>query len=125
MAKLSIGRFGSRGEAEQHFVAQVNAIAEGARQVFVTPGAGQAMAYEAKHQEALAGDGPMLQAEADALGVTVEEVAQSVLSARAKCRAKEAKVEAARMKAKKAIRSAPSAADMHRIAKALDKELSA
>ena len=99
----------------RHYLDIVDQAAENARMRHLTPGSGQSMTYEVKYQEALAGGGPMISAEADALGMTVQEVVDSVLAARQEWQVLGAQIEAARLKAKKAIREAQTAAEMHRI----------
>ena len=124
MAKLSINRFQGTAERQRHYLGEVDQIAESIRQQHLTPGSGQAMTYEAKHQEALAGGGLMLQAEADALGMTLQDVVDSVLAARQAWLAVGGQIEAARLKAKKDIRAATTAAEMHQITESLRQELS-
>lgn len=123
MATLNASTFTDRDSAERHFLSLVDQAAESARLKHLTPGSGQAMTYEVKYQEALAGGGPMIQAEADALGMTVQEVIDSVLVARQQWQVLGAQIEAARLKAKKAIREAQTAAEMHRIASELQDQL--
>jgi hypothetical protein len=125
LAKLNIKRFTDRAEAEAHYLREVDRIAEAERAKHITSGQGQAMIYDAKHREALSGDGPLLRAESGALDATVAEVAASVLAARARWEQAVAKIEAVRLKAKAAIREASTAADMRRIVTAFTKELSA
>jgi hypothetical protein len=112
---LNVSAFKSRTDAEQHYLSLVDNAAEDARMRHLTPGTGQSMTYEAKHQEALAGGGPMIAAEAEALDMTQQEVIDSVLTARQHWQALGAQIEAARLKAKKAIRKAAVAAEMHTI----------
>lgn len=119
MANLKAFLHNTLDDAVRHYLDIVDQAAENARLKHLTPGSGQSMTYEVKHQEALAGGGPMIQAEADALGMTVQEVIDSVLVARQQWQVLGAQVEAARLKAKKAIREAQTAADMHRIASEL------
>lgn len=119
MARLSIKRFPELDEARAHYLATVDAWAETARLQYITPGAGQAMTYEAKHREALVGDGPLLRAEAEALDLTVAEVAQSVLDAHAAWQQIGASIEATRLRAKRDIRNAETAAEMHAISESL------
>ncbi len=119
MATLKASTFTDRDSAERHFLGLVDQAAENARMRHLTPGSGQSMTYEVKHQEALAGGGPMISAEAEALGMTVQEVIDSVLAARQQWQVLGAQIEAARLKAKKAIREAQTAAEMHRIASEL------
>lgn len=124
MAKLSVNRFSNNKERQQYYFNEVDQLAEQVRARHTTPGSGQAMTYEVKHQEALAGGGPMLQAEADALGVTLQEVVDSVLAARQAWLVAGGQIEAARLKAKKNIRTATTASEMHQITETLRQELS-
>lgn len=119
MATLKASTFTDRDSAERHFLVLVDQEAEMARLRHLTPGSGQSMTYEVKYQEALAGGGPMLAAEAEALGMTVQDVIDSVLMARQQWQVLGAQIEAARLKAKKAIREAETPAEMHRIASEL------
>lgn len=119
MANLKAFLHNTLDDAVRHYLDIVDQAAENARLKHLTPGSGQSMTYEVKHQEALAGGGPMIQAEADALGMTVQEVIDSVLVARQQWQVLGAQIEAARSKAKKAIREAQTAAEMHRIASEL------
>ncbi|MGP9656491.1 hypothetical protein ACT3S5_00365 [Halomonas sp. AOP31-B1-25] len=119
MANLKAFLHNTLDDAVRHYLDIVDDAAENARLKHLTPGSGQAMTYELKYQEALAGGGPMISAEAEALGMTVQEVIDSVLVARQQWQVLGAQVEAARLKAKKAIREAQTAADMHRIASEL------
>lgn len=119
MAKLSVSRFSNNEDCQRYYLDEVDALAEEARGRFTTSGSGQVMTYEAKHQEALAGGGPMLQAEADALGVTLQEVVDSVLAARQAWLVAGGQIEAARLKAKKDVRAATTANEMHQVVKAL------
>ncbi|MGO1718434.1 MAG: hypothetical protein ACTHZY_14275 [Halomonas sp.] len=119
MANLKAFLHNTLDDAVRHYLDIVDDAAENARLKHLTPGSGQAITYELKYQEALAGGGPMISAEAEALGMTVQEVIDSVLVARQQWQVLGAQVEAARLKAKKAIREAQTAADMHRIASEL------
>ncbi|WP_427030925.1 hypothetical protein [Halomonas sp. H2] len=119
MANLKAFLHNTLDDAVRHYLDIVDDAAENARLKHLTPGSGQSMTYEVKHQEALAGGGPMIQAEAEALGMTVQEVIDSVLVARQQWQVLGAQIEAARLKAKKAIREAQTAAEMHRIASEL------
>lgn len=119
MANLKAFLHNTLDDAARHYLDIVDQAAERARMQHLTPGSGQAMTYELKYQEALAGGGPLIQAEADALEVTLQEVIDSVLSARQQWQTLGAQIEAARLKAKKEIREAQTAAEMHRIASEL------
>lgn len=117
MATLKASTFTDRDSAERHFLSLVDQAAEEARLRHLTPGVGQSMTYEEKHRQALAGGGPMISAEADALGMTVQEVIDSVLTARAQWEQIGSQIEAARLKAKRDIRAAQTPAEMHEISK--------
>lgn len=119
MAKLTVKRFPDLDEARAFYLAEADRKAEAERSRYITPGNGQAMTYEDKHREAVAGDGPLLRAEAEALEMTVAEVAASVLAARAQWEQAGARIEAARLKAKKQIRQAQTPAEMHAAVKAM------
>lgn len=110
-------------DAKRHYHAAVDQAAEKARLRHLTPGAGQSMAYDLKYQQALAGGGAIIEAEAEALDVTTDEVIASVLNARQQCEAAITYIEAARLKAKKGIREAQKAAEMSRIASELKNQL--
>lgn len=99
--------------------AQVDAEAEAFRLRFITPGAGQAITYLRKEQEAaayLADPGatvPILAAEAAAIGMTVADLAQEVADASAQWLAIGTAIEARRRAAKKAIADATTIAEIH------------
>lgn len=105
MAKLSIKQFQNDDAATEHYLRQVDRMAGG------TSGCLAAI-REAKWREVLAGGGPLLEAEADAMGETVAETILRVTSARQAWEAIEADKEAARIKAKAAIRNASTPEEM-------------
>lgn len=115
MANIHIGE--SRDNEQSYYLSSVDFAAEDVRARYLTPGNGQAMTYEGKHRQALAGGGPMIAAEAEALGVTEQAVIDSVLLARERWESAGAKIEAARIKAKRDIRAAQGPAEMHQIVK--------
>lgn len=123
MPKITLNQFVSQEDAKAYYLIAVDQAAEATRMRHLTPGSGQSMTYEIKHQEALAGGGSMISAEADALGMTAQEVIDSVLLARQRWQALGVQIEAARLKAKKAIREAQTAAEMHRVASELQHQL--
>lgn len=92
--------------------ARVNADAEEVRSQFITMGSGQAMTYLMKHQEAVAfaadpnASVPMLSAEAQALGLTVAQVAEMVSAAFALWTVIGSAIEAARRQANVEIMAA-------------------
>lgn len=110
-------------EARTYFLSEVDHKAEAERAKHITPGSGQAMTYEQKYREALAGDGLLLQAEAEALDKTVAEVASEVLAAHAAWQVAGAHIEALRLKAKADVRAAESPAEMHTIVRNLEASL--
>jgi hypothetical protein len=95
-----------------HLCAAIDADAEAARSMFVTPGTGQALTYLLKQQEAaaLAADpkatAPIICAEAAAVGITVAEVAGQVRAASAQWISTTAAIEALRRAAKCAVADA-------------------
>ncbi|MDT8894169.1 hypothetical protein RSO41_05835 [Halomonas sp. I1] len=107
MAKLSVRRHADLDAAKAHYLAEVDQV---------TPSASPQIAAmrEAKWAEAQAGDGPILQAEAEALGCTLQSVIDSVTAARREWCESEAAREAARIRAKARIRNADTPAEMHR-----------
>ena len=117
MAKLIVNRFEDLDETRLHYLAEVDRKAEAERTKHITPGEGQAMAYEEKYRQALAGGGPMITAEAEALEVTEQEVIDSILAARAWWDQMGAWIEARRLKAKRDIRAVQTPAEMHAISK--------
>lgn len=99
-------------EVKAQLKAQVDADAERARLGFITPGAGQAMTYQAKTAEALrlqddanplAEAYPLLAAEIDITAPTLAEVGATVLAAYQQWLTIGAAIEAARLGAKRAI----------------------
>lgn len=94
---------------------KVDEICESLRMKLVTPGSGQSMVYEIKYQEALLGSGPYIEAEAEALEVPLQEVIDSIIAARHSSNQKISLLEGRRLRAKKLIRQAETAAEMHAI----------
>ncbi|MDT8895493.1 hypothetical protein RSO41_12585 [Halomonas sp. I1] len=107
MGKLSIRRHADRDAAEAHYLDAVDRAAPGVPPLI-------AARREAKWQEALSGGGPILAAEADALGCSLQSVIDSVTAARSGWCESESAREAARIRAKTRIRHADTPADMHR-----------
>lgn len=89
--------------------AKIDADAESQRLAFITPGAGQAMTYQYKAAEAAAlltapdAPTPFLDAEAEATGVAVADLAATVRSQVHAWTVMGARIEARRMKAKAEI----------------------
>lgn len=96
--------------------AEIDAAAEAARAGIATTGSLQALTYQRKEAEArdlLAGGTgvhPLLEAEATATGVTVADLAATVVAAADAWLAAAARIEASRMVAKAAVRAAVSPA---------------
>ncbi|MBX3536422.1 MAG: hypothetical protein KF735_02190 [Chelatococcus sp.] len=93
--------------------AMVDRQAEAERGRYITPGAGQAMTYQAKADEArrfidTAGDGdyPLLTAEVGVTGATIGDVAAVVLGMHGQWQLVGAHIERARLSAKAAIEAA-------------------
>lgn len=97
--------------AEAVYVADIDRLAERRRACFITQGDGQAMAYAEKYREAVEyktegeGEYPHLEAEAAALGAEVSTLAEEIIAMRRAWVKASSSVEAARAKAKAAIRS--------------------
>lgn len=123
MASIHIGK--DRDTELSFYLSSIDHAAEAERSKYITPGNGQAMTYETKHREALAGHGPLIQAEADALCVNVQHVAQSVLEARQRWEKDGAKIEALRVRAKRDIRQTDTPQSMHQIAQRFKENLPA
>lgn len=91
---------------------QIDAAAEATRQLYITPGAGQAMTYLIKAQEAAAylanqpGDYPILSAEVGITGADLSEVAAIVAAAHAQWTIIGASIEATRLGGKAAVTAA-------------------
>lgn len=124
---MHISVFGDLAAAVTHYLSRADAKAEQARERYITASPGQTMTYEAKFQEAKRypneGPWPFLSAEAVALGMTEQQVADSVLAARTEWEQVGTWIEAERLKAKDHIRNATSADTMHTIVKDLAVEL--
>lgn len=117
MATLKVSSFQDIDEAKQRFLGEVDSYAEELRAQIITAAPGQAMAYEAKHREAMAGGGPFITSEALALEVTEQEVIDSVIQARTRWEEYGSLIESNRLRAKAAIRKASTPAEMHQIVK--------
>lgn len=104
---------------KEHLAAQIDAEAEAFRLRFITPGAGQAITYLRKEQEAaayLADSGasvPLLEAEAAVTGVTVTALAAEVAAASAQWLIIGTAIEARRRQAKIAVQAATNVAEAH------------
>ncbi|MGK0546351.1 hypothetical protein ACSEE7_12690 [Halomonas cupida] len=109
MNRATIRKFPDIERAREHYLAEVDRVAA---QGDVEPTV--RARREQKHQEALAGGGPFLHAEAEALGVTLQQIIDTVLHARREAEKTEALAEAARIKAKAVIRDAGTVREMQR-----------
>lgn len=116
MATLNAKTYASNDDAINYYTSLIDEKAEQTRLKFLTAGAGQSMTYDQKYAEALAGGGTMIDSEALALDMSVSDVIDSVLAARAAWIEKGAEIESERLKAKKQIRQASTAHEMHLIA---------
>lgn len=121
MAKLKVKSFPDLTAAQVKYLREIDDISESTRLRFITPGAGQAMTYEAKFREATRPDEPrpLITAEAEALEISVAEVAQTVITAHTLWQQVGSRIEALRLKAKRDIREATTVAEMHAAVKAL------
>jgi len=102
---------------KQQAKVEIDQEAERTRLLFITPGDGQAMAYEEKRSEARAyqadpnidpAEIPHLVSEADVLGITVAEMAQMILDMTAQWKAVSVEVERLRIAGKAAVDAATS-----------------
>lgn len=107
------------GPVRDALYAKIDADAEAVRLRFITPGAGQAITYLWKTQEAkdFLADAttpvPILEAEAAALGKSVADLAAEVLAATQQWLVIGTKIEAARRVAKTSVGAATNVAQMH------------
>ena len=106
MARLSIQQHANVEAARSHYLAEVDGAVPGPLPSVVAM-------REAKWQEAKAGGGPLLRAEANALGVSLQAAIDSVTAARRRWCDAEAAREAERIRAKHRIRQAETPAEMH------------
>ena len=111
MTTLNAHTFGSRTDAEAHYLALIDSAAATARHIDPA----QAEVYREKLTEALAGGGPRLTAEAAALDIDAETVLNGVLKNHEQRQQHIHRIELARITAKAAVRNAANAAAMHRI----------
>lgn len=107
MGKLRIRRHTDRDAAEAYYLDAVDRATSSVPSLI-------AARREVKWAEAQSGGGPILHAEAEALGCSLQDVIDSVTAARRQWCESEAAREAARVRAKALIRSAETPAEMHR-----------
>ena len=124
MAKLNARRHATNDDARDAYLAKVDALVEASRAM----PAAKADAYRAKYDDAcgiMAGNqsSGWVAAEAAALGKGELEVAKGVIAARDAHHAKQSALEAARIAAKGAIRSAASPIEMLAIIESLKAKL--
>lgn len=111
MTTLNAHTFASRDDAEAHYLALIDSAAAKARHIDPA----QAEVYREKLTEAKAGGGPLLKAEAKALGTDADTVRNAVLRNHHRWQQHINRIELARITAKAAVRNAANAAAMHRI----------
>lgn len=111
MARLNAHTFQSRDDAEQRYLSMIDDEAAKARKIDAT----QADLYRLKLDEALAGGGALLQAEADVLDIDIATVCANVLERHSERCAHTHDIEIERIKAKADVRAAANASAMHTI----------
>ena len=117
MATLNASTYQDLSHARQQHIKQIDQCAEETRDKLSTPGTSQARVYEAKLKEAQEGGGPLIEAEAQALGIEETDVIQSVLQAYQSWKQSCGVIEGIRIKAKAEVRAAPSPSEMYSIVK--------
>ncbi|MDT8895630.1 hypothetical protein RSO41_13310 [Halomonas sp. I1] len=123
MSRLNVATFSDLAAATAAHLAEADHVADSAQERMASP-TKQGL-HKAKSDEAT-GSGqprPLLEAEAEALGESVDAVASRVLEQRKKYAAKCAKIEAARIKARADIRAVTSPAEQKRIVNRLSADL--
>lgn len=108
MRRLSIRRFPEVEKARKHYLTLLD-------EQVASPPAGVTAVREAKWQEVQQGGGPLLEAEAAAMGETLEQTIARVAQARLSALEAQAVVEAERVQKKAAVRAARTPGEMHRI----------
>lgn len=121
MAKLSVSRFKSTTEACDAYLSMVDSAAEKAQNL----SGARAALYREKLQQARnpAAGATLLEAEATALGITLGEQIERVLTAAEAWGTRTHAVEIARAAAKAQIRAAEGPQEMHAIAQAFSVDL--
>ncbi len=115
---LSANTFKTRDTAEVHYLGLCDLWASETRRIDPA----QEAIYRRKAQEANAGGGPLLNAEAEALRIEKSDLCERVKTAQAATEQEWADVEVKRVKAKADIRRSQTAAQMHAIVKTLRAE---
>ncbi|WBF19796.1 hypothetical protein [Halomonas elongata] len=125
MSKLAVTTFVDLEDATSRHLDEADQVAERALRRLSSPM--KRGLHAAKAEEALRTEGPrpLLDAEAAALGESVEVIVARVADQRKKYDAKCAKIESARIKARADIRAAASAAEQKRIVNQLSADLQA
>lgn len=123
MNSVKVHQFERLDTTALYYLKKIDDLAEAERCKYVTPGSGQAMTYELKYREAQAGGGPLLNAEATALGMSLQEVVDSVLSAHDAWLQVGAAIETGRLVAKRDIRNAQTPGEMYEVLKAFQESL--
>ena len=111
MARLNAHTYTDRADAEQRYILKIDDAAAKARKIDAT----QADLYRQKYDEATAGGGPLLQAEADALNIDIATLCENVLQRHSERCAHTHDIEIERIKAKADVRGAANASAMHTI----------
>ncbi|MGP9796213.1 hypothetical protein ACT3UJ_02460 [Halomonas sp. 86] len=109
MTTLNAHTFQSREDAEAHYLGLCDFWASEKRRVDPV----QTAIHQRKAQEASAGGGPWLSAEAETLCVTEAELCERVKAAEAETEREWQVIEIKRVKAKADIRAAETASQMH------------
>lgn len=124
MAKLSVTHFEDPDQARDKYLREVDMVTE---QAITNYTGSQSMVYEAKYKEAVRypteGNFPWLTEEARLLGVPLETVVHSVLSAREKWERTYIANEALRVNTKRRIREASAVLVMHQAVTELKNQL--
>lgn len=128
--RIKVSRFGSLEEAKADAKRAIDERAEEIRTLVLTPGAGQAMEYQAAAEEAKAfaagedRDYPMLQAAVDAgTDESLAGAAQNVADASRRWQALGARIRRARLAGKAAVEIATSAREVNDARRAAFAEL--
>ncbi|RUR38569.1 hypothetical protein [Vreelandella populi] len=118
MATLDARTYKKRSDAEAHYLGLCDSWASEKRRIDPA----QEAIYQRKAQEAAAGGGPLLNAEAEALCIDKAALCDQVKAAEAATQQVWQDIEIKRVKAKADIRKATTAAQMHAIHKILRTE---
>lgn len=111
MARLNAHTYQDRADAEQRYLSMIDDAAAKARKIDAT----QADLYRLKLDEAIAGGGALLQAEADALNIDIATLCENVIQRHSERCAHTHEIEIERIKAKADVRAAANASAMHAI----------